>query len=88
MPQSKGMLAPQFSLRRLLALVTVSGVGCFAAAFAPRGHVWALAVLVAFAGLALLLLICGLTYLLILAIGDLLERRQRRATARRPPAQA
>jgi hypothetical protein len=59
------MLAPQYSLRRLLAWVTLSAFVCLIVAAAARGQLWAAGLLVALAGFALTLAIHGATFAII-----------------------
>jgi hypothetical protein len=77
MPQSTLMLAPQFSLRRLLALVTFSGFVCLVVAAAVKGHMWAVAVVIALSGLVVTIFVHGLLFVLTRGIGAALDRRKR-----------
>ena len=61
-PQSRLMLAPQFTLRRLLIWVAVAAVVCLIAGAGARGGLWAVAILVALAGLALALAVYAALY--------------------------
>ncbi|MGD9721161.1 MAG: hypothetical protein AB7O59_03790 [Pirellulales bacterium] len=56
------MLAPQFTLRRLLLWVAVSAVVCLIGAAAARGQLWAAGVLVALFGFVLILGIHAIAY--------------------------
>ena len=71
------MLAPQYTLRRLLALVTLSAFVCLVVAAAIQGHLWAAAVALALAGLAVMMLVYGVLFILVCGIGVLLDRRKR-----------
>jgi hypothetical protein len=72
------MLAPQYSLRRLLALVALSAVACLIVAAATRGHVWAAAVVIALFGLVVTMLVQGLLFIVARGVGMLLQRRAAR----------
>ena len=72
------MLAPQYSLRRLLALVTVCAFGCLIFAAAISGQLWAVAVSLAMGGVVVLLLVYGLTFAVVRGIGIALDRRRGR----------
>jgi hypothetical protein len=76
MPQSSLMLAPQFSLRRLLALVTLSGFVCLIVAAALRGQMWAVAVVIALLGLAVTIFVHGVLFVVTRGIGAALDRRK------------
>jgi hypothetical protein len=78
----KDMLAPQYSLRRLLALVTLSALACLVLAAAIWGHLWAVAAAITMLGLVVTIAVHGLSFLLIRAIGLVIDRRkQSRVTA-------
>jgi hypothetical protein len=72
----KDMLAPQYSLRRLLALVTLSALACLVFAAAIWGHLWAAAAAIAMLGLVVTIAVHGLSFLLIRAIGFVIDRRK------------
>ncbi len=74
----KIMLAPQFSLRRLLAWVTVSAFLCLIVAAAARGQLWAAGVLVGLAGLVVVLAVHGLLFVGIRLVGKVRDRGVRR----------
>ncbi|MEX2113827.1 MAG: hypothetical protein WD845_11615 [Pirellulales bacterium] len=74
------MLAPQFSLRRLLAWVSFSALVCLIGAAAARGQLWAVAALVGLFGLSVVLMVHGLTYGLLRLLGTLRDRRSRNTT--------
>ncbi len=79
------MLAPQYSLRRLLAAVTLSAFVCLIVAAASWGKMWAVAVALALLGLLILLLVHGVLFVLVRVVGLLLDRRrQGREAAPRP----
>jgi hypothetical protein len=87
-----GMLAPQYSLRKLLAAVVLVGLACLLLPNATRGHIWAIAMLAALMGLGVLMTVQALLFgiaQLDLVYLDVLERRKklRRETpsARTPP---
>ncbi len=78
------MLAPQYSLRRLLALVAMSAVACLMVAAATRGQVWATAVVIALLGFVVTMIVQGLLFILARGFGMLLARRgTRQKTAER-----
>jgi hypothetical protein len=68
------MLAPQFSLRRLLAWVTASGFLCLIAAAAARGKLWAAGIVIAIIGMAVLLAVHAAMYGVVRAIVRLRDR--------------
>lgn len=70
------MLAPQYSLRRLLAWVTVSAFVCLIAAAAARGQIWAVAFLVALFGFVVLLVVHSMAYLLLGLVSLVRDRRR------------
>ena len=74
------MLAPQFSLKRLLAWVTLSAFVCLIVAAAANGQMVAAAVLVALAGLVIMLAVHGLLYGLVKFLSLLRDGRRRRVT--------
>ncbi len=71
------MLAPQFSLRWLIAAVTMSGLVCVVVAAAARGHLWAFAVTVGLVQLAAILVLHAAAYAILRPLGVLLARRKR-----------
>ena len=76
------MLAPQYSLRKLLAAVAVSGVVCLIVAAANWGKLWAVAVALALFGLVILMLVHAVVFVLVWTLGTVIDRR-RQAAARR-----
>lgn len=70
------MLAPQYSLRRLLVLVAFSGLACLVFAAAIWGHLWAVAAAITMLGLVVTIAVHGLSFLLIRAIGLVIDRRK------------
>jgi len=78
------MLAPQYSLRRLLGLVTVSGFCCLIAAAGLRGHLLAAGFAVALLGLAVTMFVFGLLFALLSCLGWLIGRHQRTRISRSP----
>jgi hypothetical protein len=80
------MLAPQFSLRRLLGWVTLSGFVSLIVASAARGKVGAMAILLALAGFVAMLVIYAVAYAAVKLAGGGLERiSQRRRQTIAPP---
>jgi hypothetical protein len=69
------MLVPSYSLRRLLILVTLSGVVCLVPAMATRGHLWAIAASVALAAALVLAVIGGLLFIVTRAVASASDRR-------------
>lgn len=81
------MLAPQFSLRRLLAWVTLSAFVCLIGAAAARGQIWAVAFLVALFGFVVLLVVHSGAFLLLRLVGTVRDRiRAARASAPQSPS--
>ena len=78
------MLAPQFSLRRLLAWVTASAFVCLIVAAAVRGRMWAAGVVVALVGLVIIMMVHALTFEMITLLGRIRDGARRR----RDPAPA
>jgi hypothetical protein len=74
------MLAPQYSLRRLLALVTLSGFVCLIVAAAAQGRLWGVAVAISMCGFAVTIVVYAASYLLIRLVGGVSDRRQQRPT--------
>lgn len=74
------MLTPQYSIRHLLLLVTLSAVVCLVAAVAARGYLWAVALSVALLSAMALLVIQGVLYIVTRTIGMALGRRRTSAT--------
>jgi hypothetical protein len=70
------MLMPSYSLRRLLAFVTLSGVLCLVPAMAARGYLWAIVASVALVAAAVLAAIQALLFLLTRAVGSALGGRE------------
>jgi hypothetical protein len=72
------MLAPQFSLRRLLAWVTASAFVCLIVAAAARGRMWAAGVIVALAGLVVIMVVHALLFELIMLLGRIRDGARKR----------
>ena len=70
------MLTPQYSLRHLLLLVTLSAVVCFVPAVAAQGHLWAVALSVALFAAMVFFVIQGLLCVVTRAIGMVIGRRR------------
>jgi hypothetical protein len=75
------MLMPSYSLRRLLAFVTLSGVLCLVPAMAARGYLWAIVASVALVAAAVLAAIQALLFLLTRAAGSALGGREQTSAA-------
>ena len=71
------MLAPQFSLRRLLAWVTASAFVCLIGAAAARGQLWAAGVLIALGGAVAVMLVHGATFGVVKLLGAARESGRR-----------
>ncbi len=69
------MLAPQFSLRRLLIWVSFSALVCLIVAAAARGQLWAVSALIGLLGLAIVLVLHGLSFALLKMLGAARDRR-------------
>jgi hypothetical protein len=78
------MLAPQFSLRRLLSWVTISAFVCLIVAAAARGRLWAAGVMIGLAAMALILALHGLAFTIVKVIAAVRDRGRR---PRNEPAQ-
>jgi hypothetical protein len=70
------MLAPQFSLRRLLAVVTLCGFVCLIVAAAVQGQMWAEAVVIALVGLVATIVVHGVLFVVTRGIGLAFDRRK------------
>jgi hypothetical protein len=68
------MLAPQFSLRRLIAWVTLSGCVCLIVAAAARGQFWAAAVSIGLLELTVTFILYGLVFIVIRGFSILRQR--------------
>jgi hypothetical protein len=64
-----------------MALVTFSGFVCLIVAAAVRGHMWAVAAVIAMLGLVVTIACYGLLYLVTRGIGAALDRRKETRTA-------
>lgn len=71
------MLAPQYSLRRLLAIVTLSGFFCLIAAAGMRGYLLAAGFAVAMFGLAVAMFVYGMLFALLSFFGWAMDRSNR-----------
>jgi hypothetical protein len=73
------MLAPQYTLRKLLAVVTIAGFAYLIVAAATRGRLWAVAILIAMLGLSLTILLqavmFGIARLVVAAMASLKKLR-------------
>ncbi len=73
------MLTPQFSLRRLLLIVTVSAVLCLIPALATRGYLWGVGLALALAGALVLAGLQILLFALSRVVAVYVEKQQARA---------
>ena len=77
------MLAPQYSIRQILAIMTALGVFFVTASLSTRGHMWAAAIAVVGFTLLMTFLLYGLCFLaawcVSLAVGRLGERPARQS---------
>lgn len=72
------MLTPQYSLRSLLALVTIAGFGCLIVAIATRaGQLWAVATLIAMMGLGLTVVLQAFLFGIARVAGLAIDRRKK-----------
>jgi hypothetical protein len=79
------MLAPQYSLRRLLAVVTLSGFVCLIVGAAFWGKMWGVAAVLALVGFVVLMMVHGALFVLVRVLGLVLDRqRQARQPEVRP----
>ena len=78
------MLAPQYSLRRLLGLVTLSGFFCLIAAAGMRGHLLAAGFAIAIFGLVVAMLVYGMSFVLLSCLGWAIDRRNRSRGSQTP----
>jgi len=74
------MLTPQYSLRRLLVLVTLSAVACLVVGLAARGSTWALAVSMGLLSGVVLLSIQGVMFLIVRTFSGVLDSLPQAAT--------
>jgi hypothetical protein len=72
------MLAPQYSLRKLLALVTLAGFAYLVLAVAVQQNLWAVALLITMFGLGVTILLQAILFGIAQLVGAQLRRRQRR----------
>jgi hypothetical protein len=72
------MLAPQFSLRRLLAWVTASAFVCLIVAAAARGRMWAAGIVVALLGAVIILLVQALVFAMVMLLARLRSKAKQR----------
>jgi hypothetical protein len=70
------MLAPQFTLRRLLGVVSICALACCALGFAARGQLWAVAVAMALFGFVVMMGCYVLVYTVVRLMGMVVERRR------------
>jgi hypothetical protein len=70
------MLAPQYSLRRLIGWVTLSGCVCLIVAAAARGQMWAAAVSIGLFELIVMFALYGLAFVVIRGLSVLRQRRK------------
>ena len=73
------MLIPQFSLRWLLAVVTVCSVAFLILSFGARGQVWAIGASIGLLSLVIVILVHGFTFFLVWLFAQMTGRRKRRA---------
>jgi len=60
--ENQGMTIPQFSLRRLLVIVTIAGFFCLLPTLAAQGYLWALGPITAVAAAILFLILGAIFY--------------------------
>lgn len=88
MSQSGRMLAPQFSLRSILAAMVVCGFVSLIGAAALRGAPWATAVMIGVAALVLILVIHSLMFFVMWAFSLLVPAKWSAAPGQSPFASA
>ncbi len=81
------MLAPQFSIRQILAVTTALGVFSLIASLAVRGHAWAVGVVVAGLTLILAFLLYGLCFFAAWCVSSFRGRFSRPVSPESPFAQ-
>ena len=72
------MLIPQFSLRWLLAVVTVAAGVFSVVGLGVRGNLWAAAVTIGMASLVLLMAVCAMLFVLVWVVAALMGGAARR----------
>lgn len=82
------MLAPQFSLRSLLALVSVAGIFFVIVSLAARGSLWAIAISLAVVSLAALLLLHAGAFFLLWLFSLLVPAGRKKSTPGNSPFKA
>jgi hypothetical protein len=82
------MLAPQFTLRRLLAWVTLCAFVCLILAAAARGRLWAAGIVVALAGGLIMMGLFAATFGVVKLLGTARDARLRNKTIRNRIKQA
>ena len=70
------MLTPQFTLRRLLFIVTVCAVLSLVPTIAARGYLWAVALAMALLGALVLAVVSAAGFVLTRGLAVLVERNQ------------
>jgi hypothetical protein len=70
------MLAPQFSLRSIMAAMVVCGFVSLIGAAALRGTPWAIAVIIALGALALIVAVHGLMFFVMWVFSLIVPRRR------------
>lgn len=78
------MLAPQFSLRSILAAMVVCGFVSLIGASALRGTPWAIAVLISMAAVVLILVVHGFMFFVLWLASLILPAGRRRKPADSP----
>ena len=73
------MLTPQFTLRRLLLIVTVCAVLSLVPTVAARGYLWAVALAMALLGAAVLAAVSAAGFVITRGLAVLVERNQAQA---------
>ena len=82
------MLIPQYSLRWLLAEVTALAFVFLIFSLAARGHIWAMAISLAFMSLAILVLLDGLLFWIAWMFATYVQFRKRSGPPAPPETQS
>ncbi|HET6880006.1 MAG TPA: hypothetical protein VFI31_07615 [Pirellulales bacterium] len=83
-----GMLAPQFSLRSIMAAMVVCGFVSLIGAAALRGTPWAIAVIIGLAALVLILAVHGLMFFVMWVFSLILPGRRTSTPGKSPFGQS
>jgi hypothetical protein len=76
--QSRVMLTPRFTLRRLFLIVAVCAVLALVPTFAAEGHLWILCLAMAAIGAVLLAVFSAIGYAIVRLLAVIIQRNQMR----------